>query len=592
MQSSLDKFLIKTAKLPINVNGIQKELVYKVNKSIIIISTNIKKQSQLGRGKYKQLSDTQRFELAREAHKLNSPTRACKSIKYHHLNANSHSVRDWKIKYEKSIKELGREPRDATEAGLVRQKRGPKSLLGETNKTKIITYLKSMRDSGADVNKYTTSALIISYYKHTNQNNKLWKHGGWINPMSRGLHAELWNKAGYVKRKKTRKRRGEIKRDIGYIASKYKMRCKLTKLKYNIHDSLDMNADETNTDMVPISQYTMDSKGSKHVIGEKLDDKRNITCMLGGAKTGEAMKCQYINKGKTTRCHPKFDEEKLPPNMYMDHSYNTWSDEETIMNYAKDVVVPFKNEQIQKHNLPENSHALLRWDIYYVHLFDSVIKYLLSHNVHVVIVPPDTTDDLQQMDQSVNAGFKYKLKLNFTEDRAKKSIEELLVGIDCDKIHMDYHLKALKNKHVKWVSNAWKYCEDKDLIRKSFDIVENNCVGYSSWNDNRIANEYCKRNARKWKKELKILTSGKQEIESDSDDEDDDIKTNDKKNDKKDNPQEIAFYRNNRNNNKSELVRTYVTHKPKKNKKKGKKKSKKSKKKVKKCNRAPKRKKK
>ena len=104
-------------------------------------------------------------------------------------------------------------------------------------------------------------------------------------------------KCKFAKRKKCRKRRGKLKQNAGYVASKYKLRCKLLKKKYDIPDCLDMNYDETKLDIIPSSNYTMDERGSNEIKGEKMDDKRCVTGFCGGARTGEAAKMQYINKG-------------------------------------------------------------------------------------------------------------------------------------------------------------------------------------------------------------------------------------------------------------------------------------------------------
>ncbi len=175
---TLDSFLIKKNKLPSLVDGISMSLVNRINGGIVKESQRLKatmdrKNKITKRGNYNQLNDQQRYDLAKSAHKYSSATSATKSITHHHLNASVSSVRNWQRRFEKAIRTLGREPKNAHEAGLIQQKRGPKSLLGEYNKSELVKYMKSMRESGADINKWTICALIKSYYKHTNQSNKL-----------------------------------------------------------------------------------------------------------------------------------------------------------------------------------------------------------------------------------------------------------------------------------------------------------------------------------------------------------------------------------------------------------------------------------
>eukprot|EP01083_Nonionella_stella_P207163 752860_1 len=149
-----------------------------------------------------------------------------------------------------------------------------------------------------------------------------------------------------------------------YLASKYKIRRKLTIKKHNIKPCNQMNADETNLPIVPNNAWTMDEKGSKHVEGEKLDDKRNVTGMCGGARTGEAIPLQYIARGTTTRCEPRL--KPVPENMRFDHTHNSWSEPESILRYLKHHVVPFTKNQCKKYDLVyDDEHFLMCWDIHY-----------------------------------------------------------------------------------------------------------------------------------------------------------------------------------------------------------------------------------
>ena len=133
---------------------------------------------------------------------------------------------------------------------------------------------------------------------------------------------------------------------------------------------------------------------------------------------------------------------------------------------------------------------MCRWDVFYTHIGLEVIEHLLQNNVHVVIVPPNMTDDLQQMDKGVNAPFKAMLKRRFVEWRAQQSIDQLSRNINAEEVYVKYGLSALKNLHVQWTSTAWKYCEERGFIADSFRQVDDNLVGYTHWDDKWIINEY------------------------------------------------------------------------------------------------------
>ena len=135
-------------------------------------------------------------------------------------------------------------------------------------------------------------------------------------------------------------------------------------------------------------------------------------------------------------------------------------------------------------------HALCRWDIHYTHVIGDVLQYLERQNIHVAIVPPKTTDDLQQMDVGVNGPFKSYLKRSFTNWRASQSIEQMRQGVKAEDVYVNYGLTALKNLHVQWTSTAWKLVEENGFISDSFRKVDENLVGYTHWDDSWIVNEY------------------------------------------------------------------------------------------------------
>eukprot|EP01083_Nonionella_stella_P069768 186192_1 len=353
------------------------------------------------RGTYNKVLPPQKFLMCQHAVKYGViPT--IRDRKYVGWRVAAGSLRGWLVLYRKAKTVLGRAPKDALESGLVPTKRGPKTMFGEENKTKLVSYLKNLRKSGSDVNRYTTGCAVAAYYKATNQSHYLKEFGGRIDPYSRGCVQELWRKCGFKKRKKTRKRRGKLGFNGGYIASRYKLRVLLMKRKYAIHDCMEFNADETNVSLVPSSGYTMDTRGVKHVEGE----------------------------------------------------------------------------QAQKYNISPTTHALLKWDIYYTHLEDEAIDALEKMNIHVAIVPPNMTDDLQEMDVSVNKPFKDQLRDQFTRDRNKKSMDMIAKGFDASDIHYDYSMSSLKDKHMMWVSRSWNYVESNGIIANGFNAVDNAMVGY------------------------------------------------------------------------------------------------------------------
>lgn len=74
----------------------------------------------------------------------------------------------------------------------------------------------------------------------------------------------------------------------------------------NIPHELIVNFDQTGLKMVPTSEWTLEVKGSKDYSIVALDDKREITGVIGISLTGSLLPFQLIYKGLTDRCHPSF----------------------------------------------------------------------------------------------------------------------------------------------------------------------------------------------------------------------------------------------------------------------------------------------
>lgn len=69
-----------------------------------------------------------------------------------------------------------------------------------------------------------------------------------------------------------------------------------------------------------------------------LDDKREITGVIGISLTGSLLPFQLIYKGLTDKCHPSFS---FPKDWNITHSQNHWSTTETMIQYAKKVLIPY-----------------------------------------------------------------------------------------------------------------------------------------------------------------------------------------------------------------------------------------------------------
>ena len=65
--------------------------------------------------------------------------------------------------------------------------------------------------------------------------------------------------------------------------------------------------DQTGIQYVPVSSWSMETKGAKRVKVVGKDDKHQITAIFGISMSGGFLSIQLVYQGKTTKCLPSFD---------------------------------------------------------------------------------------------------------------------------------------------------------------------------------------------------------------------------------------------------------------------------------------------
>ena len=108
-----------------------------------------------------------------------------------------------------------------------------------------------------------------------------------------------------VKRRGTQTAR-KLPEDFEKLKSEYLDKIAKCVKEYNIPHELIINFDQTGLKMVPTSEWTLQEKGSKDCSIVALDDKREITGVVGISLTGSLLPFQLIYKGTTDRCHPSY----------------------------------------------------------------------------------------------------------------------------------------------------------------------------------------------------------------------------------------------------------------------------------------------
>ena len=216
------------------------------------------------------------------------------------------------------------------------KKQGRPVLLGEQLDKKLQLYLKEIRSKGGTL----TAAVAIGAARVlilAENRSKLAEFGGYID-LNRQWAYSLFKRMGFVRRKATTAK-GQYSLDTFAVEKrKFLNEVLLTVEQEEIPPELIINWDQTGIHLVSLSSWTMEEKGVKRVevIGES--DKRQITAVFAGTIQGNFLPLQLIYKGTTSRCHPKY---VFPPGWHITHSPNHWSNETTMLEYIKSIVVPY-----------------------------------------------------------------------------------------------------------------------------------------------------------------------------------------------------------------------------------------------------------
>ena len=137
-----------------------------------------------------------------------------------------------------------------------------------------------------------------------------------------------------------------------------------------------------------------------------LDDKRQLTVVLGETLSGDVLPPQVIYQGKSDLCHAKAN---FPQGWHITHSENHWSNTHTMIEYADHILLPYVEETRENLDLPLRQRALVIMDVFKAHQSPAFLERLRSNGVDVVFVPPGCTGELQPLDVAGNGAFKEAL---------------------------------------------------------------------------------------------------------------------------------------------------------------------------------------
>ena len=251
--------------------------------------------------------------------------------------------------------------------------------------------------------------------------------------------------------------------NFAQLKSDYLLKIKNVIAMDEIPAQLVINFDQTGLNIVPTSDWTMAAEGSKRVEVIGKDDKRQLTAVLAGTLDGDFLPPQIIYQGTTTRCLPKHE---FPKMWHITYSANHWSNEETMTEYADNILIPYIIEKRKSLILSEGYPALVIFDNFKAQCTSAFLTQLDHNNINVVLVPPNCTDHLQPLDVSVNKAVKNQLHAEFQHWHACQICQQRREG---QKKPIDLKMSIVKPLSASWIVSACSYVKNNpDIIINGF----------------------------------------------------------------------------------------------------------------------------
>lgn len=131
------------------------------------------------------------------------------------------------------------------------------------------------------------------------------------------------------------------------------------------------------------------------------------------------------------------------------------------------IVAPYVEKA--RESLAHDTPALVIMDNFKGQVTENVMALLEDHNIHVCLLPPNTTDRLQPMDISVNKPVKDFLKRQFDEWYSEQVYAQLegedASDLDAAEVQpVNLGLPALKELGAKWLVDAATYISSNPQV--------------------------------------------------------------------------------------------------------------------------------
>ena len=94
----------------------------------------------------------------------------------------------------------------------------------------------------------------------------------------------------------------------------------------------------------------------------------------------------------TSKCHPK--DVQFPAGWLISHIENYWANETTIIDYIRNIIVPYVNKERKLLGFSSDHHTLVLFDVFKGQCTAQVLKLMDDNHILYITVPNNCTDRL------------------------------------------------------------------------------------------------------------------------------------------------------------------------------------------------------
>ena len=159
------------------------------------------------------------------------------------------------------------------------------------------------------------------------------------------------------------------------------------------------------------------------------------------------------------------------------HSKTHWQTPDTMIEYVKKILVPYKNDVIANKNLSANQEMVLKLDLHYSHLGTELLTLFRECNIIPVYVPGRCTDELQECDVVVNKPYKNAVAGAFRDYTQELFNCHVEAGLDPLNFQINLNMGTLKIKIYEFVEKGIKAIKTNEMrfsIKECF--ATNGCL--------------------------------------------------------------------------------------------------------------------